>query len=205
MLIFGDVEPDSISLSPRNHIVWAEAAPKVAAGLLQGIFIECSYNDTQSDKILFGHLAPRHVIAELQTLADMVVEKKKELSDKAGKKRKRLSAHLSSGRTRSQREANKASHWSNAAGESPMRDIVQEESEPGGAPPATPSGPAKVEAPLKGVKIIIIHVKDSMLDGPPVGVSVLQDLEAHEERLGREGRDLGCSFEISRSGASYEV
>lgn len=203
MLIFGDVEPDSISLSPRNHIVWAEAAPKVAAGLLQGIFIECSYNDTQSDNILFGHLAPRHLIAELQTLADMVGEKKKELNDKAAKKRKRMSSRLSSGRTRSQRDASsKASHWSPGAGESPMHAIVQEEPGPEEAESLPPS---KVEAPLKGIKIIIIHVKDSMLDGPPVGVSILQDLNAHETRLAREGRGLGCSFEISRSGASYEV
>lgn len=72
ILIFGDVEPDSLSLSPRTAQVWSDAAPKIANGLLKGIFIECSYDESQSDDMLFGHLAPRHVIEELQVLADKV-------------------------------------------------------------------------------------------------------------------------------------
>ncbi|OQN95999.1 hypothetical protein B0A48_17990 [Cryoendolithus antarcticus] len=76
MLFFGDVEPDSISLTPRNHVVWAEAARKIASGCLTGIFIECSYDDSQADAYLFGHLAPRHLIAELQVLAQMTREAK---------------------------------------------------------------------------------------------------------------------------------
>ena len=69
VLIFGDVEPDSISMTPRTHFVWQEAARKIAHGLLGGIFIECSYDDSQADAVLFGHLNPRHLIAELRTLA----------------------------------------------------------------------------------------------------------------------------------------
>lgn len=79
ILIFGDVEPDTLSLSPRTAHVWQEAAPKIAAGILTGVFIECSYTDAQGDAVLFGHLAPRHLIAELQYLADMVREARKEL------------------------------------------------------------------------------------------------------------------------------
>ncbi|KAL5354764.1 3',5'-cyclic-nucleotide phosphodiesterase pde1 [Pseudogymnoascus australis] len=72
VLIFGDVEPDSISLSPRNHQVWTDAAPKVANGTLKAIFIECSYSDSRNDDTLFGHLAPRFLIEELLALAGHV-------------------------------------------------------------------------------------------------------------------------------------
>ncbi len=72
VLIFGDVEPDVISWNPRTAHVWNEAAPKIAAGTLSAIFIECSYDDSQSDETLFGHLAPRHLIRELQYLANRV-------------------------------------------------------------------------------------------------------------------------------------
>ncbi|KAK3322609.1 low-affinity cAMP phosphodiesterase [Apodospora peruviana] len=72
ILIFGDVEPDSISLSPRNQQVWQEAAPKIATGKLAAIFIECSYDDSQSDDRLFGHLAPRFIAEEMKVLAGEV-------------------------------------------------------------------------------------------------------------------------------------
>ncbi|KFY00971.1 hypothetical protein O988_03001 [Pseudogymnoascus sp. VKM F-3808] len=72
VLIFGDVEPDSISLSPRNNQVWTDAAPKIANGTLKAIFIECSYDDSRTDDTLFGHLAPRFLIEELIALAGHV-------------------------------------------------------------------------------------------------------------------------------------
>lgn len=72
VLMFGDVEPDTISLSPRNAVIWQEAAPRIAAGHLTALFIECSYDDTQTDDCLFGHLTPRYLIRELQALANAV-------------------------------------------------------------------------------------------------------------------------------------
>ena len=72
ILIFGDVEPDGISLDPRTARVWADAAPKIALGLLAAVFIECSYDDSQPNETLFGHLAPRHLVAELAGLAGRV-------------------------------------------------------------------------------------------------------------------------------------
>lgn len=72
VLIFGDVEPDSVSLHPRTARVWQDAAAKISAGLLTGVLIECSYDNSQSDGMLFGHLTPRHLVAELRTLAGMV-------------------------------------------------------------------------------------------------------------------------------------
>ena len=55
LLIFGDVEPDSVSLSPRNHVVWDDAAGKVAEGRLKAVFIECSYDDNTRDEDLYGN------------------------------------------------------------------------------------------------------------------------------------------------------
>ncbi|KAI9665271.1 MAG: 3',5'-cyclic-nucleotide phosphodiesterase pde1 [Trizodia sp. TS-e1964] len=72
LLIFGDIEPDSISRLKRNRRVWEEAAARISAGQLAGIFIECSYDDTRPDSLLFGHLAPRHVVEELKVLASLV-------------------------------------------------------------------------------------------------------------------------------------
>ncbi|TGO46399.1 hypothetical protein BOTNAR_0590g00030 [Botryotinia narcissicola] len=69
ILVWGDVEPDSLSLFPRNKQVWQDAAPKIAAGILKGIFIECSYDDSRPDDLLFGHLTPRYVVEELKVLA----------------------------------------------------------------------------------------------------------------------------------------
>lgn len=50
IIIFGDVEPDSISVEPRNKRVWEAAAPRIASGKLRAIFIECSYTDDVEDE-----------------------------------------------------------------------------------------------------------------------------------------------------------
>ncbi|KFY39288.1 hypothetical protein V494_04040 [Pseudogymnoascus sp. VKM F-4513 (FW-928)] len=104
VLIFGDVEPDSISLSPRNHQVWTDAAPKIVNGTLKAIFIECSYDDSRNDDTLFGHLAPRFLIEELLALASHVdIARSSRSSGSLGasqspsdlRKRKRVSQTLS--------------------------------------------------------------------------------------------------------------
>lgn len=263
LLMFGDVEPDSLSLCPRNHIVWAEAAYKICHGLLSGIFIECSYNDSQKDEYLFGHLAPRHLIAELQTLAAMIDAKKKEMNEKAGRKRKRMHGHIhgSEPGIHGQEESGRRSRSRTQQRDETMQDLISEEEVPvtptpmatvipttmpttmeqeptslnlsaDGAVESAQSIPVLPETfsvassvstmaqsqfidtpdsqvpsdgpgPLKGVKIIIIHVKDSMTDGPPVGVSILKELHAHEARLSTQGKALGCEFVVSKGGESY--
>jgi cAMP phosphodiesterase len=97
VLIFGDVEPDIVSLVPRNARVWSDAAPKIAAGLLMGIFIECSYDDSQIDSMLFGHLNPRHLVAELGVLAEKVASARRAAVTalEASKKRKRVEEEVS--------------------------------------------------------------------------------------------------------------
>ena len=248
ILVFGDVEPDSISLVPRTHIVWQEAAPKIAQGILSGIFIECSYTDSQKDNVLFGHFAPRHLVKELEGLADFVAEKRKEAAEKVGKKRKRHSGvygghhhaspslgHDEAGkisRTRTSHrtasgpaalpstdEAMRDAHVSASDDDAPtplarahapeldvppVPPLPQPALElPDGALATTVPPPEPFDGPLRGVRVVIIHVKDTMADGPLVGETVLQELWAHEARLAALGRPLGCTFEVSTTGASY--
>ncbi|KAI9701025.1 MAG: hypothetical protein M1836_001693 [Candelina mexicana] len=210
ILIFGDVEPDSISLSPRTERIWTEAAPKVASGLLTGIFIECSYDDSQRDEILFGHLAPRHLFAELKVLADKVREGGRGRRDEDAvklKKRKRLSYGLKSTPdpdVRSRRSRNPhhpASRTRNdtdttAPVDGPLAEKSSEEQslENGGGG----GGGGEEEGPLRGLKVIIMHMKDTLRDGASIGENILAQLQEYE----RETR-LGCEFLISESGASY--
>ena len=74
---------DSISLSPRNFEVWNEAAKKFVAGNLRAVFIECSFDNTQPDAFLFGHLNPKHLYDELSTLAGRVITMRQEMADDA--------------------------------------------------------------------------------------------------------------------------
>ncbi|KYG49151.1 hypothetical protein M433DRAFT_140339 [Acidomyces richmondensis BFW] len=189
ILIFGDVEPDAISLSPRTRLVWQEAAPKIAAGLLSGIFIECSYDDSQADAVLFGHLSPRHLIIELQTLASLVSDARTRRAFENGvKKRKR-------------------------SGPNGLDVAGRQTTSENDRKPSTPSAPVHLhqstsgggvqDLPLSGVRIIIIHIKDTMKDGPYVGENILAQLREHEAQLREEGHGLGCEFVVSESGESY--
>ncbi|OJD16468.1 hypothetical protein AJ78_03367 [Emergomyces pasteurianus Ep9510] len=96
IIVFGDIEPDSISLEPRNDKVWEIAAPKVANGSLRAIFVECSFTDSVEDNCLYGHLCPRHLIAELEVLAGKVLQViNPKFGDMARRKRKHAGASAS--------------------------------------------------------------------------------------------------------------
>jgi elongation factor 1-gamma len=56
---------------------------------------------------------------------------------------------------------------------------------------------------LKGLKVVVIHVKDTLTDGALVGETILRELRDGEEELKAEGRGLGCVFEVSKAGESY--
>ena len=100
VLIWGDVEPDSVSISPRNHIVWDDAATKVVSGSLKAIFIECSFDDSVRNEDLYGHLCPRHLVAELTFLAHSVMALRKHqvhaepVKDTGGDKRTEMTLSL---------------------------------------------------------------------------------------------------------------
>lgn len=214
ILMFGDVEPDSISLSPRTQQVWIEAAPKIAAGYLGAIFIECSYDDSRTQDMLFGHLAPRYLIDELKALAAQVVAYQSK--DKDTKKRKRLN-NWDELRQRSNRPTRGAESPVSpltrgvASRESPGTprtqtgrsfefEVTQADGSDdlaGGVP--TPNQEltirSKGDLPLKGLKVVIIHTKELLEDGPAIGDIVLQELQDYEKEV-----RLGCEFVLPKFG-----
>ncbi|KAF1914762.1 hypothetical protein BDU57DRAFT_558302 [Ampelomyces quisqualis] len=234
ILIFGDVEPDTLSVSPRTALIWAEAAPKIAAGILTGIFIEVSYTNAQGDAVLFGHLAPRHLLAELQVLGGKVRESRKEHQKRREqarltRKRKRASrsdalhldhmskktihvnrgvdsplSHLTTG-TPFTDDENTTDHYDLGTGTNTPDPSLYHSTHPVGVTVANlQSATAALDSlPLKGVKVVIIHVKDSLQDGPLVGQQILKELREGEEEGREKGRGLGCVFEVSASGGSY--
>lgn len=210
VLIFGDVEPDSISLSPRNLQIWQEAGPKIAAGNLRGIFIECSYDDSQSNDRLFGHLKPCFVIEELQVLA-AEVEVARKMRSIDSKKRKRMSSH--EGVPRRKPSIGDLQPEDPVSPKTVKASFIPETSNhiltPDTPHLATPTaeltlrelesfGPAlEPMRPLEGLKVVIIHVKDKLSDGPDVGDVILAELLTYEKEA-----QLGCEFIISRPGQS---
>ena len=268
VLIFGDVEPDSISLSPRNFQVWQDAAPKVAAGQLTAILVECSYDDSRPDDRLFGHLIPRYLMEELNVLASQVEvvrrrpsptqsqilqntgSARSSVSTLARKKRKRGLADLDENTIRRARhvsvglgneelplspksqvkaptsnssaasgsslhvvdgmEGRRGSGTSNGGRETPhivtptaeltLKDLGGSDGHL--ATPAIPGmyGVPEVVVPpnvLRGLKVVIIHVKDRQDDDQPAGEVILGELLEHEKKM-----RLGCEFVISQVGQS---
>ncbi|KAH9906434.1 cAMP phosphodiesterases class-II-domain-containing protein [Xylariomycetidae sp. FL2044] len=222
VLIFGDVEPDSISLSPRNLIIWQEAAPRFVKGNLNAIFIECSYDDSQPDDRLFGHLTPRYVIQEMKALATQVEACRRQAPPKLESNKKR------------KREANETPKKANKAPATTARPSGDEPVSPKSVRPTMESGYAsgageyntdtphlatptaemnlgdfeasvppnlsepQTKLPLKGLKVVIIHVKENLKDGRQVRDNIIQELQDHEEEA-----QLGCEFIVSRAGQSF--
>jgi len=215
VLIFGDMEPDSLSLSQRNIQVWNDAANKIANGLLLGVLIECSYDNSQSDETLFGHLNPRHLIAELKVLADKVTAlRPAEPFEQASsaRKRKRQSNGL---KTHEETETrSRRGRTPSQTGRKPRRNtvspatpatLVSEDSEV-----ARPTKDLKIDIPdqidettfsgyrpLEGLQVVIIHVKETLKDGPEPGETILAQLEQAEK-----DEMLGCTFSMSKAGTS---
>ena len=258
LLFFGDVEPDSLSLLPRNRAVWAEAARKFSRGVLGAVLIECSYDDGQADAVLFGHLCPRHLVAELRVLAGLVGEIGVEAEAEAegcssSRKRSRLNGTTTtataistagrdakrSTRRRQQQQQHQHQQPPSSRAVSPLHcpapstppspglddrplevnghdtplssstNVTTVTTSPLSATVTIPLDdstlltlppPLPPPLPLQGLKIIIIHVKDTMLDGPPAGERILAQLREHERVVG-----LGCEFLVARGGESYWV
>lgn len=264
VLIFGDVEGDSISLHPRNLRIWQEAAPKIVAGKLKAILIECSYDDSRPVERLFGHLTPEFLVQEIGVLAEevrgararAVLDRARDAEDlRRGGKRKRDGADEGGlmGRRRATRAATREFHRGDsmtATGEEPvsprtMKATVQQtEGEttaansqqqqqrgksstpltlrdmgrsytadssmsPGTSAPNVRPPPAPSQediAQLEGFKVVIIHMKDTMDDEPPIGEIILEELREHEALLMEDGigggQGLGCEWVIGEVGMS---
>lgn len=264
IIIFGDIEPDSISLEPRNKRVWEIAAPKVVSGSLRAIFIECSFNDAIDDETLYGHLCPRHLIAELKVLASKVEEARPDQHQEKGQRRRgrsskrkrkdsdtadyareqpvsphstrRVTTHLakprdnnggvndkspmSGGRTSVSTQTpdgvnnghddnddapmtdRPQSRRSNAQKSRPV-DIEDEPEDDTRLDDETGLSRSSVQwtdsdtgpPPLAGFKVFIIHVKDTLVDGPHPSERILEELRAQSEEAG-----LGCEFHVPFQG-----
>lgn len=275
VLIFGDVEGDSISMNPRNLQIWREAAPKIVLGKLKAILIECSYDDSRPVDRLFGHLTPSFLIQEMTVLADEVKSAKARMamerdqqreSTRRGSKRKRdglddmstiagrrratranLRASVSvpatggedavsprtvkDGESSGEPRANSLSRMEMDAAPdtrtpsiaTPTAQLSLREPErsytgssnisprtsfsyPAGAPPPLPPPAAaaamdpQADVPqLEGVKVVIIHMKDTMNDESPIGETILDELQEHEAFM---ETPLGCEWVISEVGQS---
>ncbi|KAL3425955.1 cAMP phosphodiesterase class-II [Phlyctema vagabunda] len=198
VLIFGDVEPDSLSLDPRNGRIWLDAAPRIVSGKLRAIFIECSYDDSRDDSILFGHMAPRHLAAEFKALAAVVAAYKGDTQEIKLGKRKRPS------NGNSIKEQPASYRRSPRLGGSPVPGMRSAAASPLSQPPDAEPQAAQtsipihlVERPLRGLKIVIVHVKSRLDDGPDEGDTILDQLNEYEAEM-----KLGCEFIISRVGQS---
>ena len=60
----------------------------------------------------------------------------------------------------------------------------------------TPTPNPSLPLPLSGLKIVVIHIKDKLDDGPDIGDLILQQLRDHAR-----GK-LGCEFIIAKPGQS---
>lgn len=72
VLVFGDVEADSVSTQPRNRGVWEAAADLHVQDKLAACLIECSFDERPAYTPLWGHLSPTHLMQEMQVLAGEV-------------------------------------------------------------------------------------------------------------------------------------
>lgn len=249
VLIFGDVEGDSISMNPRNLQIWQEAAPKIVLGKLKAILIECSYDDSRPVDRLFGHLTPSFLVREMEVLAEEVKIARTRIAADKGKvntdsrrssKRKRETTDdsaLASRRMASRAVARQSGdsvtepvsprtlkaprfdcgfgpqsedmidnpHIATPTALLSLQDLERAypTANPGGGVPEPPGPPTPAaDGPqLKGLKVVIIHVKDKMNDEERVEDTILDELQDHESFM---PVPLGCEWVISEVGQSLE-
>lgn len=183
LLMWGDVEPDSISYTPRNYLVWRKAAEYMQQGLLAGIFIECSFANPHDDALLFGHFSPRHLIAELKYFASMVEGSEEDFHAMVG--------------------------WEdlNETNEMDVENMDEEVSIP--VPQRIPQthGQDPHQPPpdlhLKGLPVIITHVKEDIYNEDPENDPrkvVLEDIIGLAKI-----ESIGCEFIVATPGLSLHL
>ncbi len=72
LLYFGDTGPDKVEQSHDIKQIWRQVAPLIRKHMLRAIFIECSFPNGRPDNLLFGHLTPQWLLAELHELAETI-------------------------------------------------------------------------------------------------------------------------------------
>ncbi|GME83834.1 unnamed protein product [Ambrosiozyma monospora] len=68
LLIFGDIESDSVSKLDYNLKIWRSVSDLIVQDQLNSIVIECSSVDQETTEHLFGHMTPSFLIYEFLTL-----------------------------------------------------------------------------------------------------------------------------------------
>lgn len=68
LLYLGDTGSDTVEKSDKLEKLWNAVAPIISKKQLKGIFIEVSFDNSVSDKLLFGHLTPNLLMQELNKL-----------------------------------------------------------------------------------------------------------------------------------------
>lgn len=69
LLYLGDTGPDEVEKSEKLEMLWKAVAPIILAKKLKAIFIEVSFSNKQPDKELFGHLTPKWLMREMDSLS----------------------------------------------------------------------------------------------------------------------------------------
>jgi len=201
IIVFGDLEPDTVALEPRNRRVWEAVAPKVNAATLRAIFIECSFSDSIDDAYLYGHLCPRHLVAELSVLAAKVMALR-EPGPLLDKKRKRPPTGFGDGTgspvsPRTKRGSNpsieKEQKVEPRSGDIFVGDLVESFGDGTDSKdvevPNIASWADADPLPLNGLSVYIIHIKEHLTDGPPPEEQILLELQVHAKEA-----HLGCEF-----------
>ena len=68
LLYLGDTGPDRVEQSDQLTQLWQTIAPLVIQNQLKAIFIEVSFDNSVSEKSLFGHLTPKLLMEEMLKL-----------------------------------------------------------------------------------------------------------------------------------------
>ena len=68
LLYLGDTGPDRVEQSTQLFQLWQTIAPLVIKNQLKAIFIEVSFDNSVSEKALFGHLTPNLLMEEMVKL-----------------------------------------------------------------------------------------------------------------------------------------
>ncbi len=173
ILIFGDVEPDSISSSNLNDLIWEKASNLIINNKLSAIIIECSYFDEPDIDKLFGHLSPCYLIDELENLNEKVLKNLK------NKNHNNKSKNISSSSSDSDFSSSRRSFYS-------YLNLRLTKRKP------------ETTAALSGLNIIINHVKEDTETGKEPRQRILHILDQKAKE-----KNLGCIFSIALPGITY--
>ena len=71
LLYLGDTGADTMEHADNLQLLWQHIAPLIKEKKLKAIFIEVSFDNTQPDKLLFGHLTPGLLMQEMNVLGQL--------------------------------------------------------------------------------------------------------------------------------------